>query len=184
MIFPYFRRGTKESPLLFRSGRAETTLTRSGVVVDGRRQGSTQKRHIGRCKHPSGACEPELAPHDVFRSQSRLDAAAHLSDLRPVPAITARRSADLAASARHACALAFSPPVAGSSSLKVPQFRTNVFQQSVAASCTPGVCGFPQGSQPSIVPHLEREEMRPTSMSLWTRVSANFHFFTLTARQT
>jgi hypothetical protein len=89
------------------------------------------------------------------------------------------------------CTLAFSRPVTGTSSVRVPQFRTNVFQQCVAASYTPGVCGFPfplfirtQKEPSGIVPHLEGEEMRPTALSFWTKCLSHFHFSILTALQT
>ena len=61
-------------------------------------------------EHPRCAGEHELTTHDVFRSEGRLDAVAFLADLHRVRAITARHLIDLEASARHACALAFSRP--------------------------------------------------------------------------
>jgi len=61
-------------------------------------------------EHPRCAGEHEPITHDVFRSQGRLDAVAFLGDLHLVRAITARQLIDLAASARHACALAYSRP--------------------------------------------------------------------------
>ena len=78
------------------------------------------------------------------------------------------------------CTLAFSRPVCGSSSLRVPQFRTNVFQQSVAASYTPGVRGLPFKEPPGIVPHLKGEEMRPTALSFWTKCFSHFHLLRIT----
>ncbi len=64
------------------------------------------------------------------------------------------------------CTLAFSRPVAGSSSGRVPQFRVDVFAQPLAARYTPGVSWEnPHGC-------VSREA--PTPSPFWSSVSAAF----------
>src|SRR6266702_7375372 len=64
------------------------------------------------------------------------------------------------------CTLAFSRPVAGSSSGRVPQFRVDVFAQPLAARYTPGVSWEnPDGC-------VSREA--PTPSPFWSSVSAAF----------
>jgi len=74
------------------------------------------------------------------------------------------------------CALAFSRPSAGSSSCRVPQFRTEVFSQPVVACCTPGV--FWDN------PQLMMKKLRLHTFTILVKCLNRFHLSQVTTRQT
>jgi hypothetical protein len=70
----------------------------------------------------------------------------------------------------------FRAPKLGSSSCRVPQFRSEVYSQPVVACCTPGVCWDN--------PHLMMKKMRHHTLTILVKCLNRFHLSQVTTLQT